>query len=76
VPSFEMPFGQYVSGTEETHEQHGMRGNKHRTSSMESKRADGYRVMGGDYAGLSTFSPYRAVHTIRLCYKNQSVNVV
>jgi hypothetical protein len=24
----------------------------------------------------SMFSPYRAVNTLRLCYKNQSVNVV
>ena len=48
VPSFEMPSGQYAAGTEETHEHHGRRGNKHRTSSMESKSADSYRVMGGD----------------------------
>jgi len=74
VPSFQMPSGQYAGGTEETQEQHGRRGNKHRTSSMESKRADSYRVMGGDLMGLS--SPYRAVSTLRLSYKNQSVNAV
>jgi hypothetical protein len=47
VPSFEMPSGHYAGGTEETHE-HGGPGNEHRTSSIESKRAESYRVVDGD----------------------------
>jgi len=33
-----------------------------------------YIMINLDY--ISTFSPYRAVNTLRLCYKNQSVKAV